>query len=323
MKGNLQLKISIAMCTYNGEEFIREQLDSFLNQTRLPDELIICDDRSNDNTIQIIKEFEKRAPFKVELIINEKQLGSTKNFEKALLHCRGDIIFLADQDDVWDKRKLSLIEEKFIENDRVGMVFTDAAMVDHNLNYLGNTLWESISFTPKAQKQFPTNAFDVFIRENVVTGATMAFRSKYTDMMMPFSEEWIHDAWMAIILAASKGILIEIIDKPLIMYRQHSNNQLGAVKRDLKKKIADAKTKKVMKNTQYSDVEEFLIQNKVNVKDNVLQMLKGKQKHTEHRNNLPGNFFKRTLKVAKEAGLLHYSKYSNGYRSIVKDILYK
>lgn len=323
MKGNLKFKISIAMCTYNGEEFIEEQLDSFLNQTRLPDELIICDDRSNDNTIKVIDDFEKRAPFKVKLFINETQLGSTKNFEKAILHCQGDIIFLADQDDVWDKNKLSLIEERFIENDRVGMVFTDAAMVDQNLTSLGNTLWESIAFTPNSQKQFPSNAFDVFIRENVVTGATAAFRSKYIDMTIPFSEKWIHDAWMAIILAASKDLLIEIINKPLIMYRQHSNNQLGAVKRDIKKKISDAKAKKIMKNTDFYAVEEFLIQNKVNVEDNVLQMIKGKQQHIEHRNNLPDNAVKRILKVVNEAGLLRYSKYSNGFRSIVKDILYK
>jgi glycosyltransferase involved in cell wall biosynthesis len=323
MVKNSQLKISIAMCTYNGEKFIKEQLDSFLSQTRLPDELIICDDRSNDNTIQIINEFMKRAPFKVELQINEKQLGSTKNFEKAILLCHGDIIFLADQDDVWDKNKLYLMEKKFIEDDKVAMVFTDAAMVNQDLQSLGNTLWESILFTPKAQKLFPDNAFHVFIRENVVTGATMAFRSRYNDLMMPFSENWIHDAWMALILAASKDLKIEIIDKPLIMYRQHSNNQLGAVKRNLKQKISDAKTKNNKKNSQFNDVEEFLIKSKVDVKDYVFDMLKGKQQHINHRNNLPENFLKRALKVAKEAGSLHYSKYSNGYRSIVKDILYK
>ena len=77
---NSRFKISIAMCTYNGENYIKEQLDSFASQSRLPDELIICDDRSNDNTINIINEFIKKAPFHVELIINEKQLGQYKEF---------------------------------------------------------------------------------------------------------------------------------------------------------------------------------------------------------------------------------------------------
>ena len=125
------------------------------------------------------------------------------------------------------------------------MVFTNAVMVDNQLRSLGYTLWEAIPFTKKEQNSFPDTPLDVFIRKNVVTGATMAFRAvNHTEMMIPFSNNnWVHDAWMAVLIGAEKGLLIEIIDEPLIMYRQHGNNQLGAKKRNLSEQISDAKSK--------------------------------------------------------------------------------
>jgi len=323
MPANKSLKISIAMCTYNGENFIREQLNSFVSQSRLPDELIICDDRSTDNTINIIRDFIKTAPFNVQLIINEKQLGSTKNFEKAILHCKGDIIFLSDQDDIWEKNKVALIEDKFIQNKKVGMVFTNAAMVDQSLNDLGYSLWETIPFSEKEQTYFPNQPIEVLIRKNIVTGATMAFRSIYTEMMIPFSENWIHDAWIAVLIGAKEGTLIEIIDQPLIKYRQHSNNQLGAVKKNLSEQISVAKSMSVMLNIQFKDIEDILIQKKVNIKDHVLKMIQQKQKHVELRNNLSPSMIKRILQVGKEASSLNYNKYSNGFKTILKDIFLK
>ncbi|SDY91484.1 glycosyltransferase [Nitrosomonas sp. Nm58] len=92
--------ISIAMCTYNSEAHLQEQLDSVANQTRLPDELVICDDCSTDRTEDIVRAFVNIAPFKVNFSVNEKRLGSTANFEKAICMCQGDIIALADHDDI-------------------------------------------------------------------------------------------------------------------------------------------------------------------------------------------------------------------------------
>ena len=95
------MMISIAMTTFNGESFLKDQLESISNQTYLPDELIISDDCSSDNTIKIIENFIDRAPYEIRLIKNIKNNGFTKNFEIALNACQGDIIFLADQDDYW------------------------------------------------------------------------------------------------------------------------------------------------------------------------------------------------------------------------------
>jgi glycosyltransferase involved in cell wall biosynthesis len=98
--------LSIAMCTYNGEAYIAEQLESFVKQTYLPSELVVCDDRSQDGTIPIVQDFARTAPFPVRIQVNQATLGVRKNFERAITLCTGDLIALSDQDDVWQREKL-------------------------------------------------------------------------------------------------------------------------------------------------------------------------------------------------------------------------
>src|ERR1700704_2935070 len=105
-----ELRIWVALCMYNGADFLSEQLESIAAQTRLPDELVVCDDGSSDDSTDIVRNFAKNASFPVRLEVNEKNLGSTKNFEKAIGLCNGDIISLADQDDVWKLHKLAVLE---------------------------------------------------------------------------------------------------------------------------------------------------------------------------------------------------------------------
>src|SRR2546423_12239051 len=95
------MKISIAMCTYDGGRYLREQLDSLASQRRLPDELIVSDDGSSDNTVMIIEEFSSSSPFPVHFSVNDTNLGTIRNSEKAVRACNGDVIVPCDQDDVW------------------------------------------------------------------------------------------------------------------------------------------------------------------------------------------------------------------------------
>src|SRR4051812_8879073 len=94
------------MATYNGARYLPEQLQSFLCQTVMPDELVVCDDVSTDGTVSIIQEFAKSTAINVRLIVNECNLGFTRNFEQAIQHCTGDVIFFCDQDDVWFCQKI-------------------------------------------------------------------------------------------------------------------------------------------------------------------------------------------------------------------------
>ena len=147
------LSLSVALASYNGERYIGAQLDSIARQTRLPDELVICDDASTDSTEDIVREFARRAPFAVRFFQHERMGSSTRNFELAIAECRGDIIFLCDQDDVWYPNKVETIEAVFIDRPETGAVFTDADVVDENLQPLGSRLWTYFRFRPKEQAQ--------------------------------------------------------------------------------------------------------------------------------------------------------------------------
>src|SRR5437879_6214343 len=127
------MRLSIAMCTYNGARFLKEQLDSIASQTCSPDEVIVCDDHSSDGTVQVIERFASGAPFPVKLQVNETNLGSTKNFEKAIGLCQGEVIALADQDDVWSSIKLERLIAAFESDPNLGLVFSDAQLVDECL----------------------------------------------------------------------------------------------------------------------------------------------------------------------------------------------
>ena len=230
------MKISIALCTYNGAPYLQEQLSSILSQTRLPDELIICDDKSEDNTVDLIRELASRATFPVRLVVNKINLKSTKNFEKAISLCSGNIIVLSDQDDVWYPQKLMRIEKVFVDSPHISAVFTDGKICDASLNPLGYTLWESFGFNKKMQKKTASHrSFEVLIKRNVVTGATMAFRSEFKDLVLPIPNEWVHDGWIALLIASVSDLAI--IHAPLIKYRQHNNNQIGALKKNFKEQL--------------------------------------------------------------------------------------
>lgn len=124
-------KISIAMATFNGERFIRQQLDSFVRQTALPAELIVCDDCSNDSTLSILSDFSRSAPFPVAIVKNPKRLGHTANFLQAARMCQGDLIAFSDQDDEWLPQKLSRVLQASDESD--ALVFAHSTeWVDEN-----------------------------------------------------------------------------------------------------------------------------------------------------------------------------------------------
>ncbi len=220
------MRVSVAMCTFNGEKYLGEQLESIARQTKLPDELVICDDCSTDDTLTILHQFAGEAHMEVRVVVNEANLGSSANFDKAISLCTGDIIFLTDQDDVWFEQKVEQMLAEFT-SPHVNLVFTDGAVIDKNGKSLGYTLWHAFGFSPKWQaKWVGGSAVDVLLRCNVVTGATMAFRSQLRHSILPLGSSWVHDAWIAIIAAAF--FEPRFLAKPLIYYRQHGANQLGA-----------------------------------------------------------------------------------------------
>ena len=146
------MRISVAMCTYNGAAFLPAQLASIAEQTRRPDELIVCDDASTDKTRDILESFARTSSIPVSLYFSDENTGSVKNFERAIGLCTGDVIALSDQDDVWNKDKLERIEQLFRENQNVGLVFSDAELVDTDLKPLDQRMWSAVGFDAHKQK---------------------------------------------------------------------------------------------------------------------------------------------------------------------------
>lgn len=220
-------RIAVAMCTYNGAAYVREQLESIAAQSRLPDEVVVVDDGSTDGTVESVRSFAETAPVAVRVIRNDETLGFIKNFEKAIRLAEGDVIALADQDDVWPAGKLRAIESAFRDDPAIDLVFSDADLVDQDLRPLGCRLWESVRFTPDRQREAEAGRlFETLLRGNVVTGATCAFRVGLRDAVLPIESEEAHDSWIALIAAATAGT--RGLSEPLLLYRQHGGNQIGA-----------------------------------------------------------------------------------------------
>ncbi|MGV3459684.1 MAG: glycosyltransferase family 2 protein [Flavobacterium sp.] len=234
------MKLSTALCTYNGEKFIRQQLDSILRQTLAVNEIIICDDVSTDSTPKILEEYRSRFPDIIKLHVNEHNLRSTKNFQKAVNLCTGDYIFCSDQDDIWLEDKAEKIIAIFNENPKLEGIFSDAALIDDNGEvFTKKSLWDSVNFFEKLYPK-PVDLFEIMTSKgNMVTGATFCFKKEVKDFIFPFpSFKYIyHDEWIALLLAA-RGTLGYTPEK-LTHYRIHSAQQVGATAGDMAKSIAD------------------------------------------------------------------------------------
>jgi glycosyltransferase involved in cell wall biosynthesis len=220
-----QNRISVALCTYNGERFLPQQLASIETQTRLPDELVVCDDRSTDQTLAIVRAFAASVSFPVKIVQNAVTLGSTRNFEHAIRLCEGNLIALSDQDDIWYPNRLERSEQEFIAHPQAGLVFSDADLIDEENRPLSNTLWQRLGFVDKIKRDLLARRLVVLAKHRFVTGATVMFRADLRDRFLPIAAGWIHDEWITLITAVFFDL--RPIDQPLIRYRIHGSQQVG------------------------------------------------------------------------------------------------
>lgn len=203
-------KISIAMAVYNGECFIRDQLDSFLRQTRCPDELVVSDNASIDSTVNIVHDFAKHAPFPVRVLINERNLGVTKNFERAIRECTGDVIFLSDCDDVWYTRKIAVMREALARWPQAGAAICEADFVDEELCPITTrSFWalRELAYRPWVRRGSFAQG-KCFNHYLVPTGNCLAFRAQFRSLIIPLPEceefrHGGHDYFIAWVIACS------------------------------------------------------------------------------------------------------------------------
>lgn len=327
------MKFSVAMCTYNGARFLREQLASIAAQDRPPDELVVCDDRSRDGTPEIVSEWARAVSFPVRLHVNESNLGSTKNFEQAIRLCGGELVALCDQDDVWRPEKLRRVEEAFRSSPEIGLVFTDAEVVDAELGPTGRRMWEIVGFDRARQERVRAGrALDVFLRKATVTGATMAFRAALGGRLLPIPAGLgvIHDGWIALVAAAVARV--EFVEEPLVKYRKHSGQQIGATldagapEGSRREGVREA-LRRQNPFAERAEIVEKLIERlrgsggAPGARRDVLDELGARLTHLRSRAAMPEGRVARLPLILRELLTRRYGHYSNGPYSAVKDFL--
>lgn len=202
------MKVSVVIATYNGEKYIKDQLDSILSQISTNDEIVISDDSSTDKTVELIKSYNDSR-----IILFEKlKFGNhIKNFEYALSKCSGDIIFLSDQDDIWLDNKVTVCLS-ILEN--ADLVNSDCLVVDANENVIMSSYFKFIHSRPGFIKNLIKNSY---------VGCCMAFKKKVLDAALPFpSTINSHDTWIG--LTGEMFFDTAFIEVPLIKLRRHGKN---------------------------------------------------------------------------------------------------
>jgi len=225
--------VTVVLCTWNGSRFLPAFLDSLVHQHRLPHELVVQDDASTDETVAILEAFAARAPFEVRIEVNPERIGSTNNFERALGRSTGQIVALADQDDLWYPHKLQYLADALEEDPILTLVFSDADLIDAAGVPVGATLWDrrAIGRLLRGLEIVPGS---LFARRALTTGCTMAARRRAVDAALPFPAclddavaPMRHDRWLSLV-AASVGTVRALPDV-LLGFRVHDDQQTGVL----------------------------------------------------------------------------------------------
>jgi len=218
---NLPL-VSIALCTYNGEKYLAQQLDTLVNQTYRNIEIIAVDDLSTDKTFNILTEYAVKYP-QFFIYRNEKNLGFQKNFEAAALYCKGEFIAFCDQDDVWHPQKIELMMAS-VGNSQ--LIYHDSEFIGDNGKPIGKKMSDVFNF-------YRGDQAEVFLLNNCISSHAMLIRKEVLQYALPLKENYFHDWWLAYV-AANMGI-IDFMPQSLVQYRQHSENNTDLLRTKDKK----------------------------------------------------------------------------------------
>lgn len=309
------MKASVAMCTYNGDKYIEEQLLSIAKQTILPNEVVICDDASIDNTIEIINSFKKRYNLNIVIYKNTERIGVIKNFEQAINKCTQDIILLCDQEDIWFENKVEKTLNYFKENPGYDAVFHNLVLFKNNA-LKNTTSWEAVYFDEKFRK--PNLLFEhLMLYNNVVTGAALAIRKpkdkifietlRTSDKSFSVRPYFLHDYLLAIRYASTGSL--GIINESLAYYRIHNEQFVG-----LSRKKPAPLSPHYFYNNESNFIKLFYIKKRIEtlkpykglrteISQTLLRLNKEKK---EIKKEI--NFFKRKYALAKHHASLFYQK---------------
>ena len=310
------------MATCNGGAFITDQLDSLAAQVRLPDQLVICDDDSGDDTLEKVESFREKAPFEIRVERNPERLGATANFERAISLCDGEIILLSDQDDVWLPQKLERLVGSLEKNPGWGFAFCNGLVVDGQLSPLGYDLWQALFFDAREQARVRAGeAPYVFMRHVVAAANTLAFRSSFRSLLIPFPDlPSTHDAWIAFLIAclSESGL----VPDSLIRYRLHVGNLIGIHRFGWRDQLRQARRQ--IEEDAFGQAAHFftLAQRRLEgkIQPDLAFAIDEKISHCETRAAMSERFWSRLPTIYTEWRTGRYSRYAYGLKSLAQDL---
>jgi glycosyltransferase involved in cell wall biosynthesis len=321
-------RAGIAMCVYNGARYLRAQLDSFASQSELPHRLVVVDDGSTDGSWDLLQAWAARAPFPVTLERNTQNLGVVRNFEKAvrLLLPEVDVVFFSDQDDQWYPAKLATCIDAFVTDPRLGLVHSDADLVDMEGRPLGSRLLAALLVTERERADVASgHAYRAYIRRNLVTGAAAACRSSVLAQALPFSDQMIHDEWISYV--ASVVGPVRMLEEPLMAYRLHGANTVGLPIpnriwwwRSVFKALLEPQVPRQQQRlARLQAMRAHAVQ--LGADADVFACLDRAIAHAQHRCSLSRNPLRRALAVRAEWRDGQYRRWSSGRMSMLHDLL--
>lgn len=321
-------RVSVALASCEGARFIDEQLQSLAEQTRPPDELVVCDDASEDDTRERVRAFARTVDFPVRVEVHEQRLGITGNFASALTRTTGDVVFFADQDDVWAPRKIERLAGVLDSEPDVGAVFCNGRCVDATGSPLGFDLWQSLGFDAREQRDVANGrAVDVFLRHVVAAGTTLAFRGEYRELCLPFpSLRSAHDAWVAFVISATAGV--RALDEPLIDYRLHGDNQIGIQRLGFLGQLRKAREQ--LADDAFGYAVQFFEEARTRLRSDAaleygvgpetIARVDEKIAHARRRQSMSPQLVRRLPEIAAELRAGGYERFSYGWRSVAQDL---
>ena len=323
--------VSIALCTHNGMPFLGEQIGSILAQSELPSELVLSDDASTDGTVarvtELVEQFNAdHAAVAVRLVVLENRvpLGVTKNFEQAIAACTGELIALCDQDDIWAPDRIALATAQFAARPDLLLLHGNARLVDAAGVPIGYSLFQGIELTSAELAEIRAgDEFTTLMRRNVVTGATTMFRRSLLEHAAPFPAPWVHDEWLAV-LASILGAT-DVLNQPLIDYRQHGTNQIGARKRSLGGKLAELGGSRAERGAylvaRAEALQERLESLGAVVPSTAVDLVARKVAHERRRRDFPAFRLARLAGIIRESRSGAYRQFGRPRYDIVRDLL--
>lgn len=317
--------LSVVMATYNGGAYIEAQIDSILGQTRLPDEIVVSDDGSTDNTLAIVRRVKATAPASVswQVVTNSSPLGVANNFRSAATLASGDLIALADQDDWWVPAKLHTLENTLVNKDAL-LVHSDAELVDEAGHLLGMSVTDSLRMTRGERRGLIAGrGLAQLVRRNLVTGHTVLMRRGVVELAGDIPPGWLHDEWWALIAAAHGRVVLcpEILGH----YRQHDINQVGAtrsgVARLLERFGEPQEEFRDRHRIRHEGLLAYLEEHETSLPEASIRLLRGRIAHYTWQATLPASQLRRVGPVFWRLVSGNYHRFRRGIFDALRDLM--